>query len=52
MAASLLTQTICLFVTSDTYKMVKHKVTVNFGPYMSCGILEHRTARLEGLQGK
>lgn len=30
--------------------MVKHKVTVNFGPYMSCGILEHRTARLEGLQ--
>ena len=33
-------------------KMVKHKVTVNFGPYMSCGIVEHRTARLEGLQGK
>lgn len=33
-------------------KMVKHKVTVKFGPYMSCGIVEHRTARLEGLQGK
>ena len=32
--------------------MVKHKVTVKFGPYMSCGIVEHRTARLEGLQGK
>ncbi|XP_068735727.1 UPF0728 protein v1g117062-like isoform X2 [Montipora capricornis] len=30
--------------------MVKHKVTVKFGPYMSCGIVEHRTARLEGLQ--
>lgn len=33
-------------------EMVKHKVTVKFGPYMSCGIVEHRTARLEGLQGK
>ncbi|KAK2557927.1 UPF0728 protein [Acropora cervicornis] len=30
--------------------MVKHKVTIKFGPYVSCGIVEHRTARLEGLQ--
>ncbi|XP_031567760.1 UPF0728 protein v1g117062-like [Actinia tenebrosa] len=29
---------------------MKHKVTVKFGPYVSCGLLEHRTARLEGLQ--
>ncbi|KXJ27690.1 UPF0728 protein v1g117062 [Exaiptasia diaphana] len=29
---------------------MKHKVTVRFGPYVSCGLLEHRTARLEGLQ--
>lgn len=32
--------------------MVKHKVTIKFGPYVSCGIVEHRTARLEGLQGR
>ncbi|EDO37318.1 predicted protein [Nematostella vectensis] len=30
--------------------MVKHKVTVMFGPYVSCGILQYKTARLEGLQ--
>ncbi len=31
--------------------MKKHKVTVNYGPYMSFGLLEYRTARLEGIQG-
>ena len=31
--------------------MKKHKVTVNYGPYVSFGLLEHRTARLEGIQG-
>ncbi|MBN3302780.1 UPF0728 protein C10orf53 homolog [Amia ocellicauda] len=25
-------------------------VTVRFGPYESCGIVEHRTSRLQGLQ--
>ncbi|XP_059422122.1 UPF0728 protein C10orf53 homolog [Carassius carassius] len=25
-------------------------VTVRYGPYKSCGIVEHRTFRLEGLQ--
>ncbi len=26
-------------------------VTVKYGPYESCGIVEHRTFRLDGLQG-
>ncbi|PIK46578.1 putative UPF0728 protein C10orf53-like [Apostichopus japonicus] len=26
------------------------KVTIRFGPYRSCGTVEHRTHRLEGLQ--
>lgn len=26
------------------------KVTVRFGPYRTCGTVEHRTHRLEGLQ--
>ncbi|KAM4607159.1 UPF0728 protein C10orf53 homolog [Polymixia lowei] len=26
------------------------KVTVRYGPYESCGLVEHRTFRLEGLQ--
>ncbi|XP_028405178.1 UPF0728 protein v1g117062-like [Dendronephthya gigantea] len=30
--------------------MKKHKVTISYGPYVSFGLLEHRTARLEGLQ--
>mgnify|MGYP002804426621 CR=1 FL=1 len=30
--------------------MKKHKVTINYGPYTSFGLLEHRTARLEGIQ--
>ncbi|XP_038062062.1 UPF0728 protein-like [Patiria miniata] len=25
-------------------------VTVRYGPYRACGIVEHRTSRLEGLQ--
>lgn len=31
--------------------MEKHKVWLNYGPYVNFGLLEHRTARLEGLQG-
>ena len=31
--------------------MKKHKVTINYGPYVSFGLLEYRTARLEGIQG-
>jgi hypothetical protein len=31
--------------------MKKHKVTINYGPYTSFGLLEYRTARLEGIQG-
>nr|KAG5714868.1 hypothetical protein BaRGS_000356 [Batillaria attramentaria] len=26
------------------------KVEIHYGPYEACGIVEHRTARLEGLQ--
>lgn len=26
-------------------------VTVRYGPYESCGIVEHKTFRLDGLQG-
>ncbi|XP_069744314.1 UPF0728 protein C10orf53 homolog isoform X3 [Narcine bancroftii] len=27
-----------------------HKVTIRHGPYESCGVIEHRTTRLLGLQ--
>ncbi len=30
--------------------MKKHKATINYGPYMSFGVLEHRTACLEGVE--
>jgi len=31
--------------------MPKSVVTLRYGPYESCGIVEHKTFRLDGLQG-
>lgn len=44
---------ICLFRSGPKQltMSVNTLVTVRYGPYESCGIVDHRTFRLDGIQG-